>query len=55
MRKKISKIEENYIEFKLLSNKQSVDEVLIQGAVKTTIQTLYDKVFLIVMTMQMKY
>ena len=32
----------NYIEFKLLSDKQSIEEVLIQRAVKTTIQILYE-------------
>ena len=45
----LSKIEgpffaEGYIEFKLLCNKQSVQEVLIQKAVKMTMQILYDKV-----------
>ena len=33
----------DYNEFKLQYNKQSVDEVLIQRAVKTMIQILYDK------------
>ena len=47
---KISKIEghspileKNYNELKFLNNKQSIEEVLIQRAVKTTIQILYDK------------
>ena len=39
----ISYIEKDYNEFKLEYNKQSVEEVLIQRAVKTTIQILYDK------------
>ena len=39
----ISKLEKDYNEFKKQYNKQSVDEVLIQRAVKTTIQILYDK------------
>ena len=39
----LSKLEKDYNEFKLQYNKQSVDEILIQGAVKTTIQILYDK------------
>ena len=39
----ISCIEKNYNEFKLQYNKQSVDEILIQRAVKTTMQILYDK------------
>ena len=39
----ISHIENDYNEFKLQYNKQSVEEVLIQRAVKTTIQILYDK------------
>ena len=39
----LSKIEKYYNEFKLQNNKQSVEEVLIQRAVKTTIQILYDK------------
>ena len=46
---KITKIDghlsvlENYNEFKLQYNKQSVEESVIQRAVKTTIQILYDK------------
>ena len=39
----LSKLEENYNEFKIQYNKQSVEEVLIQRAVKTTIQILYEK------------
>ena len=39
----ISKLEKDYNEFKLQYNKQSVEEILIQRAVKTTIQILYDK------------
>ena len=39
----LSKIEKDFNEFKKQYNKQSVEEVLIQIAVKTTIQILYDK------------
>ena len=39
----LSKLEKNYNEFKLQYNKQSVEDILIQRAVKTTIQILYDK------------
>ena len=39
----LSKLERDYNEFKLQYNKQSVEEILIQRAVKTTIQILYDK------------
>ena len=39
----ISKLEKDYNEFKKQYNKQSVEEILIQRAVKTTIQMLYDK------------
>ena len=39
----ISKLEKDFNEFKLQYNKQSVEEILIQRAVKTTIQILYDK------------
>ena len=39
----ISKLEKDYNEFKLQDNKQSVEEILIQRAVKTTIQILCDK------------
>ena len=39
----LSKIEKDYNEFKLEYEKQSVLDVLIQRAVKTTIQVLYDK------------
>ena len=40
---RISKLEKDYNEFKLQYNKQSVEEILVQRAVKTTIQILYDK------------
>ena len=43
MEVQISYREKDYNEYKLLSNKSSIGEVLIQRAVKTTIQTLYDK------------
>ena len=39
----ISKLEKDYNEFKLQYDKQAVLDVLIQRAVKTTIQVLYDK------------
>ena len=39
----ISKLEKDFNEFKLQYNKQNVDEILIQRAVKTTIQILFDK------------
>ena len=39
----ITYIEKDYNEFKKQYNKQSVEEILIQRAVKTTIQILYDK------------
>ena len=39
----LSKLEKDYNEFKLQFNKQSVGDILIQRAVKTTIQILYDK------------
>ena len=39
----ISYIEKDYNEFKLQYNKQSVEDILVQRAVKTTIQILYDK------------
>ena len=41
----LSILEKDDNEFKILSNKQSLDEALIQRAEKTTIQILYDKVF----------
>ena len=40
---RISLLENNYNEFFLNYNKQSVEEILIQRAVRTTIQILYDK------------
>ena len=40
----ISYIEKDYNEFKLQYNKQNVQGFLIQRAMKTTIQILYDKV-----------
>ena len=39
----IACLEKDYNEFKKQYNKQSVEEILIQRAVKTTIQILYDK------------
>ena len=39
----MSKVEKDYNEFKKQYNKQSVEEILVQRAVKTTIQILYDK------------
>ena len=39
----LSNLEKDYNEFKLQYNKQSIEEILIQRAVKTTIQLLYDK------------
>ena len=39
----ISYLEKDFNEFKVQYNKQSVEEILIQRAVKTTIQILYDK------------
>ena len=38
-----SYIVKDYSEFKLQYNKQSVEEVSVQRAVKTTIQILYDQ------------
>ena len=39
----LSYLEKNYNKFKVHHNKQSVEEPLIQRAVETTIQILYDK------------
>ena len=39
----LSKLEKDYNEFILQYNKQNVEGILIQRAVKTTIQLLYDK------------
>ena len=39
----LSKLEKDYNNFKQQYNKQSVEENLVQRAVKTTIQKLYDK------------
>ena len=39
----LSFLEKDYNEFKLQYNKQSVEGILIQRAVKTTIQRLFDK------------
>ena len=41
----LSKLEKDFNEFKLQYDKQSVEDILIQRAVKTTIQILYDKGF----------
>ena len=39
----LSKLEKDYNEFKLQYNKQNLEDILVQRAVKTTIQILYDK------------
>ena len=39
----LSNLEKDYSEFKLQYNKQNVEDILIQRAVKTTKQILYDK------------
>ena len=39
----LSKLEKDFNEFKLQYNKQTLEEILVQRAVKTTIQVLYDK------------
>ena len=39
----LSKLEKDYNEFKLQYNKQNVEDILVQRAVNTTIQILYDK------------
>ena len=39
----LSKLEKDYNELRLQYNKQSVEEILVQRAVKTTIQIFYDK------------
>ena len=39
----LSKSEKDYNEFILQNNKQNAEDILIQRAVKTTIQILYDK------------
>ena len=39
----LSNLEKDYNEFKLQYNKQNVEEILIQRAVKTTIKILYHK------------
>ena len=39
----LSKLEKDYNELKLQYNKQNVEDILIQRAVKSTIQILYDK------------
>ena len=39
----LSKLEKDYNEFKKQYNKQIIEEILVQRAVKTTIQNLYDK------------
>ena len=41
----LSKLEKDFNEFKVQYDKQNVEDILIQRAVKTTIQILYDKGF----------
>ena len=51
----LSKLEKDFNEFKLQYNKQNVEEILVQRAVKTTIQILYDKVYLILFKMLINF
>ena len=60
--KKLSKTErrlsflvKNYNEFKLQYNKQPIEDILFRRAVKTTVQILYDKRFLIIMLLLKKF
>ena len=39
----LSKLEKDYNEFILQYNKQSIEEILVQRAIRTTIQRLFDK------------
>ena len=39
----LSKLEKDFNEFKLQYNNQNVEDILVQRAVKTTMQILYDK------------
>ena len=39
----LSKLEKDFNDFKLQYDKQNVEEILVQRAVKTTLQILYDK------------
>ena len=39
----LSKLKKDYNEFKQQYNKQNVEEILVQRAIRTTIQILYDK------------
>ena len=43
--RQISYMEKSYNELKVQNNKQSIEGILIERAVKTTIQVLYDKGF----------
>ena len=51
----LSKLERDFNEFKLQYNKRSVEEILIQRAVKTTIQILYDKDYSIIFKILIKF
>ena len=50
-----SLFEKDYKEFELQYNKQSVEEILIRRAVKMTIQIIYDRGYLIVFPMQIRF
>ena len=51
----LSKLEKDYNEFILQYNKQNVEGILIQRAVKTAIQILYEGDYLITFKMLKKY
>ena len=51
----LSFLEKDFNEFKLQYNKQNVEDVLIQRAVKTTIQNFLIRVYLIIMLMLIKF
>ena len=51
----ISYIEKDYDEIKLQYTKQYIEDILIQRGVKTTIQILYDKGYLIIVLKLIKF
>ena len=51
----LSKLEKEYNEFKLQHNKQKVENILNQRAVKTTIQIPYDRDYLIIFKMLIRF
>ena len=51
----LSFLGKSFNQYKILTNKQSIEEILIQRAVRPAIQILYDKDCLIIFSMKIRF